>query len=78
MFPQVEMCNVPGKADVSYLTANELVNVHPLVIINLFSGNAFLNKRHKHEGGSVDFLISFCFLWICITWSCLGEQIIPL
>lgn len=70
------MCNVPGKADVSYLSANELVNVRPLVIINPFSGNAFLDKRQKHKSGSVDFMISFGFPWTCII-RCSYESSMP-
>lgn len=51
------------KADANELNANRLVNVHPLVIISPFSGNALLNKRHDDRGVSADGIILFSFMW---------------
>ena len=40
---------------------SQIVNVHPLVTINWFSGNAFLSKRHEGRGVSVDIVILLLF-----------------
>ena len=61
---------VLGKMHVGKLSVHQTVRVHPLVLINPLSGNAFLSKRHEDRGVSdiIDIYIIidiYNYIYIC-------------